>query len=96
VIVAPFAGRAFERGKQLGRDFLLRHAQALEVARISGRGPQAYDIAGIDGQHRFERGIEKAAMHGGRRRPQLMYRLFALRLCGCKDESGTETDAERI
>jgi hypothetical protein len=45
VIVPAGARRSFKRRIKLGRDFLLRHAQAFEVARIARGGPQAHDVA---------------------------------------------------
>jgi hypothetical protein len=84
---------AFERREQFGRDFSFG-TQALEVAGITGRGPETHDVAGIDGQHRLERGVEEAAMHGGRRRLQLMNLFFGLRLRGRNDDDRADADAK--
>src|SRR6516162_4118744 len=82
MIVAAGAGRALEGSVEFGRDLFLRDAEALEVARISGGGPEPHDVAGIDRQRRCERRIEKAAMYGGRRRSQLVDFFLCVRRSG--------------
>ena len=96
VIVSALARSAFEGGVELGRDFLLRHAQAFEVARIAGGGPQPHDVARIDRQHRLERGIEKAAVHGRRRGLELMHLVFASRLHGGAHGEHAEAYRDRL
>ena len=56
-----------DMGSATGRYLVLRHAEALVVFRVARRRPQAHAVARLYRQHRFQRAVEKTAMHRGRR-----------------------------
>src|SRR5262249_61764763 len=63
---------ALEDAIEVGGNPVLGHPEGFVIARVPARRLKADDIARVDGQDGFERGVEESAMDGLRGRLQLV------------------------